>query len=162
LNPDDLARFHQLSVIASMQPSFCCNAGQLGPTKIDTWNSLLKAGAMVTFSSDWPCTWPPDPLAAMKETLTREILREVTPHGPVGKIQYDQPGERLSIEQSVVAYTRDAAYANFAEKSTGTLEPGKFADLAVLSRDIFSAAPADVGKTHVTMTMVGGKIVFEQ
>ena len=162
LNPEDLARFHQLAVIASMQPSFCCNGGQLGPTKIDTWNSLIKAGAMVTFSSDWPCTWPPDPLAAMRETLTREILREVTPHGPVGKIQFDQPQERLSMEQSVIAYTRDAAYANFAEKSTGTLEPGKFADLAVLSRDIFSAAPEDVGKTHVTMTMVGGKVVFEQ
>jgi predicted amidohydrolase YtcJ len=162
LNPEDVPRFRQLAVIASMQPGFCCNAGELGRTKIDTWNSLLKAGATVTFSSDWPCTWPPDPLAAMEETLTREILREVTPHGPVGKIEYDQPQERLSIEQAVMAYTRDAAYANFAEKSTGTLERGKFADLAVLSRDIFSAQPADVGKTRVTMTMVGGKIVFEQ
>jgi predicted amidohydrolase YtcJ len=162
LNPEDVPRFRQLAVLVSMQPGFCCNGGELGPTKIDTWNTLLKAGATVTFSSDWPCTWPPDPLAAMEETLTREVLREVTPHGPVGKIQYDQPQERLSIEQSVLAYTRDAAYANFAEKSTGTLEPGKFADLAVLSRDIFSAQPADVGKTRVTMTMVGGKIVFEQ
>jgi predicted amidohydrolase YtcJ len=162
LNPEDVARFHQLSVIANMQPGFCCNAGQLGPTRIDTWNSLLKAGATVTFSSDWPCTWPPDPLAAIKETMTREVLREITPHGPVGKIQYDQPQERLSAEQSVLAYTRDAAYANFAEKSTGTLEPGKFADLAVLSRDIFSAPAADVGTTRVSMTMVGGKIVFEQ
>jgi len=162
LNPEDVPRFQQLSVIASMQPGFCCNAGELGRTKIDTWNSLLKAGAMVTFSSDWPCTWPPDPLAAMEETATREVLREITPHGPVGKIQYDQPGERLSIEQSVLAYTRDAAYANFAEKSAGSLEPGKFADLAVLSRDIFSAKPEDIGKTRVTMTMVGGKIVFQQ
>jgi predicted amidohydrolase YtcJ len=162
LNPEDVPRFRQLSVIASMQPGFCCNAGELGKVKIDTWNSLLKAGAMVTFSSDWPCTWPPDPLAAIEETETREILREVTPNGPVGKIQYDQPQERLSIEQSVLAYTRDAAYANFADKATGTLEPGKFADLAVLSRDIFSAKPEEVGKTHVTMTMVGGKIVFQQ
>jgi predicted amidohydrolase YtcJ len=162
LNPEDLPRFRQLSVIASMQPGFCCNAGSLGPVKIDTWNSLLKAGAMVTFSSDWPCTWPPDPLAAIQETMTRETLRQITPHGPVGEIQYDQPQERLSAEQSVLAYTRDAAYANFAEKSTGTLEPGKFADLAVLSRDIFSAKPAELGKTHVTMTMVGGKIVFQQ
>jgi predicted amidohydrolase YtcJ len=162
LNPEDIPRFHQLSVIASMQPSFCCNAGELGKVKIDTWNSLLKAGAMVTFSSDWPCTWPPDPLAGIEEAATREILRDVTPHGPVGKIHYDQPQERLSIEQAVLAYTRDAAYANFAEKLTGTIEPGKFADLAVLSRDIFSAQPADIGKTHVTMTMVGGKIVFER
>jgi predicted amidohydrolase YtcJ len=162
LNPEDVPRFHQLSVIASMQPSFCCNAGSLGRVKIDTWNSLLKAGAMVTFSSDWPCTWPPDPLAAIEETITREVLRDVTPHGPAGEIQYDQLGERLSIEQSVLAYTRDAAYANFAEKTTGTLEAGKFADLAVLSHDIFSATPAEIGKTHVTMTMVGGKIVFQQ
>jgi hypothetical protein len=162
LNPEDIPRFRQLSVIASMQPSFCCNAGELGPVKIDTWNSLLKAGAMLTFSSDWPCTWPPDPLLALQETETREVLRDITPHGPVGKIQYDQPQERLSIEQAVLAYTRDAAYANFAEKLTGTLEPGKFADLAVLSRDIFSATPADLSKTHVTMTMVGGKVVFER
>ncbi|HTR37656.1 MAG TPA: amidohydrolase [Bryobacteraceae bacterium] len=162
LNPEDVARFHQLGVIASMQPSFCCNSGSLGPVKIDTWNSLLKAGAMVTFSSDWPCTWPPDPLAAIEETMTREVLREVTPHGPVGPVQFNQPQERLSAEQGVLAYTRDAAYANFAEKSTGTLEPGKFADLAVLSRDIFSAKPAEIGKTHVTMTMVGGKVVFER
>ena len=162
LNPEDVPRFRQLSVIASMQPSFCCNAGELGNVKIDTWNTLLKAGAMVTFSSDWPCTWPPDPLAAIEETETREVLREITPHGPVGKIQYDQPQERLSIDQAVLAYTRDAAYANFAEKVAGTLEPGKFADLAVLSRDIFSAKPEEVGKTHVSMTMVGGKIVFQQ
>jgi predicted amidohydrolase YtcJ len=161
LNPEDLPRFRQLSVIASMQPGFCCNAGELGKVKIDTWNSLLKSGAMVTFSSDWPCTWPPDPLAAIRETMTREVLREVTPGGPVGKIQYDQPQERLSIEQAVLAYTRDAAYANFAEKMTGTLEPGKFADLAVLSRDIFSATPEEIGKTHVTMTMVGGKVLFQ-
>jgi len=162
LNPEDIPRFRQLSVIASMQPSFCCNAGELGPVKIDTWNSLLKAGATVTFSSDWPCTWPPDPMAAIQETMTREVLREITPHGPVGEIKYDQPHERLTVEQSALAYTRDAAFANFAEKTTGTLEPGKFADLAVLSRDIFSAKPAEVGKTHVTMTMVGGKVVFGQ
>jgi predicted amidohydrolase YtcJ len=162
LNPEDIPRFLQLSVIASMQPSFCCNAGSLGRVKIDTWNSLLKAGAMVTFSSDWPCTWPPDPLAAIEETMTREVLRDITPHGPVGKIQYDQPQERLSAEQAVLAYTRDAAYANFAEKTTGTLEPGKFADLAVLSRDIFSAKPAEIGKTHVTMTMVAGRIAYQQ
>ena len=115
LHPEDIPRFRELSVIASMQPSFCCNAGELGRVKIDAWNSLLKAGAMLTFSSDWPCTWPPDPLAAIEETATREILRDITPHGPVGEIKYDQPQERLSIEQSVLAYTRDAAYANFAE-----------------------------------------------
>ncbi len=162
LNLEDLPRFHQLSVIASMQPGFCCYGGELPGVKIDAWKSLMKAGAMVTFSSDWPCTWPPDPMAAIATTMTREVLRDVTPTGPVGEIKYDQLEERLTAEQAVLAYTRDAAYANFAENLTGTLEPGKFADLAVLSRDIFSARAADVASTHVTMTMVGGKVVFQQ
>jgi predicted amidohydrolase YtcJ len=161
LNPEDIPRFAKLSVIASMQPSFCCTPADSKGEKIDVWNSLLKAGTMVTFSSDWPCTWPPDPFIAMQEAVTREIQREVTPQGPVGEVKYGKPDERITIEQAVLAYTRDAAYANFAESRTGTLEPGKFADLAVLSRDIFTARPEDIGKTHVTMTMVGGKIVFE-
>lgn len=162
IKADDVPRFRQLAVIASMQPSFCCNSGELAGVKIDAWSSLMKSGAMVTFSSDWPCTWPPDPMMGIEEATTRQVLRDITPQGPVGDIKYDQPGERLTVEQAVLAYTRDAAYANFAEKMTGTLEPGKFADLAVLSRDIFTAKSAELGKTHVTMTMVGGKVVFQQ
>jgi len=161
LKPEDIPRFLKLSVIASMQPSFCCTPVDTGAENIDVWNSLLKAGAMVTFSSDWPCTWPPDPLVGIEESVTREIAREINSHGPVGEQKYGKLGERITIEQAVLAYTRDAAYANFAESRTGTLEPGKLADLAVLSRDIFTARPEEIGKTQVTMTMVGGKVVFE-
>jgi predicted amidohydrolase YtcJ len=162
LNVEDIPRFHKLSVIASMQPSFCCWPRETGRVKIDAWNSLLKAGAIVTFSSDWPCTWPPDPFVGMQEAVTRQISRAVTAHGPVGKIKYEKSEEKIALAQAILAYTRDAAYANFAEGRTGTLEPGKLADLAVLSRDIFSAGPDDIGNTHVTLTMVGGKIVFQQ
>jgi predicted amidohydrolase YtcJ len=161
LNPEDIPRFHQLSVIASMQPSFCCFAGEFGQAKGDAWNSLLKSGTMLTFSSDWPCTFPPDPLIGMEQAVTREMGREVTPKGPVGEIRYGNPDEKITTEQAVLAYTRDAAYANFAESRTGTLEPGKLADLAVLSRDIFTASPKDIRNTHVTMTLVGGKVVFQ-
>ena len=107
LNPQDIPRFHQLSVIASMQPSLCCNAGELGRTKIQ-----MAARSV----------------GREEGNSTREVLREVTPLGPAGKIQVDQPQENLSIEQSVVAYTRYAAYANFTEKSAGALEADKFAD----------------------------------
>ncbi len=162
LDPPDVPRFRELGVIASMQPSFCCSAEELGQVKIDAWQSLLKAGAMVTFSSDWPCTWPPDPLVGIEEAVTREIQRDVTPRGPVGEIRNGKQAEKLSMEQAVLAYTRDAAYANFAEKLTGALEAGKFADLAVLSSDIFTAKPAEIGKTRVSMTMVAGKIVFQR
>ena len=98
----------------------------------------------------------------MQQAVTREIAREVTPRGPAGEVKYGKPEEKITIEQAVLAYTRDAAYANFAETIAGTLEPGKLADLAVLSRDIFNERPEDIGKTHAVLTMVGGKVVFEQ
>jgi predicted amidohydrolase YtcJ len=162
LNPEDIPRFHQLSAIASMQPSFCCFASGLGKAKGDAWNSLLKSGAMVTFSSDWPCTWPPDPMVGMEQAVSRRMSYLVTPKGPIGPARYAEPEEKITIQQAVQAYTRDAAYANFADKTSGTLETGKFADLAVLSRDIFTAKPEEIGKTKVTMTMVAGKVVYQQ
>ena len=66
------------------------------------------------------------------------------------------------MEQAIQAYTKNSAYARFADKRLGTLEPGKYADLVVLSQDIFTAAPMDIGKTHPVITMVGGKIVYSQ
>jgi predicted amidohydrolase YtcJ len=72
-----------------------------------------------------------------------------------------KPNESLTLEQAVIAYTRTAAYAEFAEKDKGSLEPGKFADLAVLSQDIFSVPPPELPKTGSVLTMVGGKIVYD-
>jgi predicted amidohydrolase YtcJ len=68
----------------------------------------------------------------------------------------------ITVEQAVKAYTLDSAYARFCEDRLGTLETGKEADLSVLSPDIFSAATGEIAKTHVLMTMVGGKIVFNE
>ena len=64
------------------------------------------------------------------------------------------------MRDAVRAYTRGSAYAAFAETQVGTLEVGKLADLAVLSQDIFTAEPKDIGGTRVTMTMVGGRTVY--
>ncbi len=70
------------------------------------------------------------------------------------------PDERITIEEAVRAYTAGSAYAARAEDRVGTLEVGKLADLAVLSQDIFSVSPDAVGKTRVTLTLVGGKVVY--
>ena len=67
----------------------------------------------------------------------------------------------MTVEQAVAAYTRAGAFARFSENRLGTLEPGKEADLAVLSQDIFAAQPRDIGKSRVALTMVGGKVVFD-
>jgi predicted amidohydrolase YtcJ len=69
------------------------------------------------------------------------------------------PAQRLSVREAVDAYTQGSAYASFADTRVGTLEAGKLADLAVLSQDIFSVAPKKIGRTEVTLTMVGGRIV---
>jgi hypothetical protein len=72
-----------------------------------------------------------------------------------------KPQEAITREQAVIAYTLTSAYAEFAEKDKGSLEPGKVADLAVLSQDIFSVPPPELPKTESVLTMVGGRIVYD-
>jgi predicted amidohydrolase YtcJ len=73
----------------------------------------------------------------------------------------DRPSEAITREQAVIAYTLTSAYAEFAEKDKGSLEPGKLADLAVLSQDIFSVPTAELPKTQSVLTLVGGKAVYD-
>jgi predicted amidohydrolase YtcJ len=71
------------------------------------------------------------------------------------------PQERISLEEAIKAYTLGAAYAGHRERTEGSLEPGKVADLIVLSQDVFKIEPAEIGKTEVLLTMVGGKVVYQ-
>lgn len=160
ITPQDLPRFAKLHVIADLQPAFCC--GPENPArKSNQWQSLEKSGATLIFSSDWPCSWPPDPFAGIQQVLTR-VARpfgsfEIKPGPP----QYNAPEERLTVEQAVTAYTKSSAYARFAEDKFGTLEAGKYADLVVLTQDIFSVPADTIGKTRAWMTMAGGKVVYK-
>ena len=174
----DLPRFAKLHVIADMQPTFCCGetGGNFDPATLipsDRWQSLERSGAALAFSSDWPCNDPPDPLVAIQQAATRQVwsspdtanvagqpLDGAAQGGakPTGATYV--PEERISVEQAVRAYTVGSAYAGFSDDRVGTLEVGKLADLAVLSQDIFSVDPLTVNQTHVTMTMVGGKVVY--
>jgi predicted amidohydrolase YtcJ len=175
----DLPRFAKLSVVVSMQPTFCCgdNGANFDPqdkTPTDRWQSLEKSGARLAFGSDWPCTWPPDPFVSMQEAVTRQVWRSPAVSGLMGAVLDGAnqggavatnlsyvPEEHISVEQAVRGYTMGSAYARFSEDKLGSLEVGKEADLAVLSQDIFSTAPDSLGKTKVLMTMVGGKVVFK-
>jgi predicted amidohydrolase YtcJ len=164
LQPDDIARFGQLGVFASMQPSFCCSLARPGEPTGERWHSLLESGATLVFSSDWPCTWPPDPFVGIQQTVTRNawIGRGYGAHqgGRTLSDQINAPEERISVQEAVDAYTRNAAYASFRDQEVGTLEPGKLADLVVLSQDLFSAAPLQISNTRALMTMVGGQVVY--
>jgi predicted amidohydrolase YtcJ len=176
----DLPRFKELGVIADMQPTFCCgdDGANFDPAQSipsDRWHSLEEQGAVLAFSSDWPCTWPPDPFVSIQQTATRQMWKSDDTAGvagqpmdgaaqggakPTGAIYV--PAERIPVEDAVRAYTSGSAYAAREEDRLGTLEAGKFADLAVLSQDIFSVSPDTIGKTRVTMTMVGGKVVYTE
>ncbi|MGD1097260.1 MAG: amidohydrolase family protein, partial [Bryobacteraceae bacterium] len=159
LTPQDIPRFLKLSVIADMQPSFCCSGN--APNRNHRWQTLEKTGATLAFSSDWPCTWPPDPYIGIQEAVTRQS-RPFGNSASSPDPEYFMPEEAVTVEQAVNAYTRAAAYARFSEDKLGTLEPGKEADLVVLSQDIFTVAHEDIGKTKAMMTMAGGKVVFER
>jgi predicted amidohydrolase YtcJ len=174
----DLPRFAALGVIADMQPTFCCGeiGGNFDPAEAipsDRWHSLAESGATLAFSSDWPCTWPPDPFVSIQQAATRQVWRSTDTANvagepmdgaaqagatPTGALYV--PAERLTVEDAVRAYTQGSAYAAFAEDRVGTLEVGKLADLAVLSQDIFAVSHESIGKTRVTLTLVGGKIVY--
>lgn len=164
LQDGDVARFGQLAVFPSMQPTFCCSVPAAGADKGDRWHSLAESGATLVFSSDWPCTWPPDPFVSIQQTVTRNawVGRSYGAH-QAGRSMSDQivsPDERITVSEAVDAYTRNAAFASFRDQEVGTLEPDKLADLVVLSQDIFTAKPLEIANTHATMTMVGGNIVF--
>ena len=174
----DVPRFAQLKVIADMQPTFCCgeDGGNYDPTDevvSDRWHSLKQSGAVLAFSSDWPCTWPPDPFVSIQETATRQVWKSADTAAVAGAPldgagqggaavtgAIYAPEERISVADAVRAYTQGSAFAAFSDDRVGTLEVGKLADLAVLSQDIFAVAPETIGKTRVVTTMVGGKIVY--
>lgn len=179
----DVPRFGALGVIASMQPSFCCGEGAgesaegsaPGASPGDRWHSIEQGGAVLAFGSDWPCTFPPDPLVGIEQATTREAWRdpelasiiggELDGGAQAGAIKLPStyaPQEKLTVSEAVAAYTSGSAYAASHDDKVGSLQPGKLADLIVLSKDIFSMPAPTISTSRVVMTMVGGKVVFGQ
>src|SRR5581483_9986251 len=138
LHPEDYARFAKLRVIASMQPYHAIDDGRwvesvIGPKRIRSsyaWKSLLDAGATLAFGSDWPVA-PLDPVMGIYAAATRRTLDGKNPNGWV-------PEQRVTVAQAVHAYTLGSAFAEHQERVKGSIEPGKLADLVLLSDDIFT------------------------
>lgn len=180
IEPADIPRFAKLGVIPNMQPVFCCadqgyNYDLNHPVVSDPWASLARSGARLAFSSDWPCSWPVDPFNNMQQAVTRRVwkspdtdpilgnpLEGAAQSGarPTGKVY--TPEERVSIETALTAYTRGGAYAAFSDDKVGTLEPGKQADLAVLSQNLLEVPPEDIARTQVLETWVAGRRVYQR
>lgn len=161
LRPEDIPRFAELGVIASMQPYHAIDDGRwaeryIGPVRIQTtyaFQSLLDAGATLAFGSDWTVA-PATPVEGIYAAVTRRTLDDANPDGWV-------PEEKISVEDALVAYTRHGAYASYEENDKGMLKPGFLADLAVLDRDLTRITPEEIRYAEVVMTIVGGEIVYQ-
>jgi predicted amidohydrolase YtcJ len=159
VSPGDFARYKQLGVIASMQPNHLLTdmawAGQrLGPEREKyayAWKSFLDAGVPLAFGTDYPV----EPI-----TPYRGVYCAVTRENEAGTMSF-HPEEKLTIWQTLYAYTQGSAYAEFAETWKGKLAPGYVADFVVLDRDLTRIAPKEILGTQVLRTVVGGKTVYE-
>jgi len=157
----DFERFAQLHVIASVQPYQAIDDGRWAEARIGhdrasrtyAFRTFIDHGVRLAFGTDWPIA-PLDPLLTLYAATTRATLD--------GK--YSQgwfPEQKVSIQEALAAYTLGAAYAEFQEHEKGSIEPGKLADLVLLSQDVLTIAPAAIRDTHVLKTWLGGVAVYE-
>ncbi len=159
IHPDDVQRFADLDVIASMQPLHApprVDDGDVWQWRVGegrwplsfAWTTLRQTGARLVFGSDWPVV-SQNPLLGIHNTLNRIPWKEGLPH------------HRQKLEDTLLSYTRDAAYAEFQEGVKGQLKPGYLADLVLLSEDIFALPPEQMKTVRPLLTMMDGRIFYE-
>lgn len=159
---EDIPRFGNAGIIASMQPYHLMDDGRWAERVVGRersrnafpFRSLLDSGARLAFGSDWFVA-PPTPLEGIYAATTRRTLDDRHPGGWT-------PEEKITTEEALVAYTRDAAYASFEESIKGTIEVGKLADLVLIDRDLLATPVETIRDGRVEMTIVGGEVVYER
>ena len=144
-----------------MQPYHAIDDGRwaeklIGAQRINTtyaFKSLLDADAKLVFGSDWFVA-PPTPLMGIYAAVTRRTLDDKNPSGWV-------PEQKITVEQALIAYTKNAAYSSFDEDLKGTLEQGKFADFVIISDDLTKVNPNGIKDLKILETYVGGEKVYD-
>jgi predicted amidohydrolase YtcJ len=161
LRQQDLARFKQTKVIASMQPYHAIDDGRWAEKRIGkerakgtyAFRSLLDAGATLAFGTDWTVA-PLNPMFSVYAAVTRRTLDGKNSNGWV-------PEQKISVEEAVRAYTVGSAYAEFQDTVKGSITVGKLADLVILSQDVFKIDPKEIENVKVVITIVDGRVVYE-
>jgi len=162
LSPDLIKRFAADRVIASVQPYHAIDDGRWAETKIGherakwtyPFRSLIDAGAVVTFGSDWTVA-PLNPLTGIYAAVTRRTIDGKNPNGWF-------PEQKISVEEALRAYTVNNAWAMYREKDFGRIAPGLLADIAVLSDDLFTIAPEKIANVNVDLTILDGAVIYER
>jgi len=161
LAPQDIPRFAKLGIIASMQPTHCTSdkawaEARLGPQRVKgayAWQSVLKTGAHLPLSSDFPGETL-NPFYGIYAAITRQDPQGNPPGGWY-------PEQRLTLAEALRGYTLEGADAEFEEKDKGSIEAGKLADFTVIDLDPAKVPPKDILNTRVLKTIVGGQVVYD-
>ncbi|WP_404431080.1 amidohydrolase family protein [Microbacterium lacus] len=166
VHPDDIARFRQLDVAANMQSLWATLEPQMVDLTLpflgaprDAWQypfgDLLRAGAVLAAGSDWSVS-SPDPMAAIHTAVNRTAA----PGFEEGDYEAFLPEQAIDLATSLTAYTAGSAWLNHLDDVSGTIEVGKYADLAVLDRDPFDGPADRIGATRTLQTFVEGERVY--
>lgn len=156
----DIPRFKTLNLIASMQPTHATSDMNMAEDRIGhdrmagayAWRTFLDQGTVIAGGSDFPVE-SPNPFFGLYSAVTRQDHQGQPPGGWY-------PAQKMTMTEALRAFTLDAAYAEHAEQTLGTLERGKWADFILIDRDIIKGKPSEIWKTRVLQTWVGGKRVF--
>ena len=157
LSPSAIPRFARQKVIASVQPFHAIDDGRWAVKRIGearlagtyAFRSLMATGATVTFGSDWPVA-PLDPFIGIYAAVTRRTIDGATPGGWL-------PDQKISVEQAMIAYTRNNAFAGFMDDRSGVIAPGYYADIALLDANLLTMDPLRIPDVKVLRTFVGGR-----
>ncbi len=160
IHTDDIPRFAQLEVIASMQPlhsPLTVHSGDVWPARAGearwplsfAWQTLRNAGAHLAFGSDWPVV-NMNPLLGFHAARNRQLWAA------------DNPDQRQTLAQIIRGYTRDAAYVEFQENEKGMIRPGMLADLVLLSTNLFATPDEEIAQVHPVLTVCDGRVVYQQ
>ncbi len=160
IRPEDVPRFGELGVIASIQAVHGTSDGPWIPTRLgeerarvtsQPWRDLFRTGAVVTNGTDVPVERI-DPIASYHSSVSRVMVN--------GERFY--PEHVMTREEALMTYTINNAYAAFEEDLKGSLTPGKYADFVVLSQNLLTVAEAQIPETEVEMTFVGGELRYRR
>ena len=161
LRLDDIKRFGGQKVVASMQPFHIIDDGRWAWKRLDgerlkgtyAFRTILDTGGVLAFGSDSPVA-PLNPIWGVYAAATRRTLDDKNPNGWI-------PEQKISVEETVRAFTWGSAYGEFQDHIKGTLAVGKLADFVVLSEDIFTIDPVKIWNVKVMKTVVNGKLAYE-
>ena len=162
LDPVDIPRIGRAGIIASMQPTHQTSDRTMAEVRLDpprlagayAWNGIARSGAILAFGSDFPVE-SPNPFPGLAAAISRQDPNGIPPGGW-------RPEERVSLATALAGFTRNAAYAGFAEDRIGSLEPGKWADFILVDRDVSAVDAQSLAAAQVLETWVAGEKLWER